>query len=49
VRTDREAASRERYAKGEVSMDFSGLRQLLVELGVRTYDSRADALADRRA
>jgi 4-hydroxy-4-methyl-2-oxoglutarate aldolase len=44
ARVDRVAASRERYARGEVSMDVSGLRQQLVTLGVRTYDTLADAL-----
>ena len=46
ARADREAGSRMRYANGEASMDVSGLRQLLVQLGVRTYDSRADRMAE---
>jgi hypothetical protein len=36
ARVDEEAAARERYARGEASMDVSGLRELPVRLGMRT-------------
>ena len=35
ARVDREAANRERYRAGEISMDLNGLRPVLDDLGVR--------------
>ena len=37
-RTEREAASRKRYAAGELSLDVSGMRERLAERGLRYVD-----------
>jgi 4-hydroxy-4-methyl-2-oxoglutarate aldolase len=38
TRTEREAASRKRYAAGELSLDVSGMRERLTERGLRYVD-----------
>ncbi|UOR01813.1 4-carboxy-4-hydroxy-2-oxoadipate aldolase/oxaloacetate decarboxylase [Leucobacter allii] len=45
ARTSKEAADRDAYAAGELSLDRKGLRALLAELGVR-YVSQADLDAE---
>ncbi|MDE3077258.1 MAG: 4-carboxy-4-hydroxy-2-oxoadipate aldolase/oxaloacetate decarboxylase, partial [Chloroflexota bacterium] len=39
ARVDKEATARQRYQRGEVSLDVSGLRPVLDQLGVRYYDT----------
>jgi len=43
ARVAKEDASRVRYQRGEVSLDVSGLRSVLEQLGVRTVETAADA------
>ena len=45
ARADREAAVRERYAAGELSLDVSGMRDRLAERGLRYVDQAATVQA----
>jgi 4-hydroxy-4-methyl-2-oxoglutarate aldolase len=48
ARVAKEDASRKRYQQGEVSLDVSNLRPVLEQLGVRTFETAADAAGHAR-
>jgi 4-hydroxy-4-methyl-2-oxoglutarate aldolase len=48
ARVAKEDASRKRYQSGEVSLDVSNLRPVLEQLGVRTFETAADAAGHAR-
>jgi 4-hydroxy-4-methyl-2-oxoglutarate aldolase len=45
-RVAKEAAARTRYEAGEVSLDVSNLRPLLDQMGIRVYQTSAEAERD---
>lgn len=45
IRMEKENAARQRYRRGEVSLDVNNLRPMLEHLGIRSFDRLEDALA----